>query len=134
MAGLHLFADDTNLFVSGKTVHETVVKANACIEALQLWFLANRLSLNLVKTSYSVFGDTNVSDDFKLKIGATVLKRVTSYKYLGIIIDDNFTWKEHIDYVYNNTVKICQLFYRIKHRLPYKTLKMIYFAFVHFQL
>ena len=45
---LHLFADDTNLFVSGKTVHETVVKANACIEALQLWFLANRLSLNLV--------------------------------------------------------------------------------------
>ena len=75
-----------------------------------------------------------MSDDFELKIGATVLKRVASYKYLGIIIDDNFTWKEHIDYVYNNTVKICQLFYRIKHRLPYKTLKMIYFAFVHFQL
>ena len=48
---------NTNLFVSGKTVHETVVKANACSEALQLWFLSNRLSLNLVKTSYSVFGD-----------------------------------------------------------------------------
>ena len=32
---LHLFADDTNLFMSGKTVRETVVKANACIEALQ---------------------------------------------------------------------------------------------------
>ena len=45
-SNLHLFADDTNMFVSGKTVHETVVKANACIEALQLWFLANRLSLN----------------------------------------------------------------------------------------
>ena len=82
-----MFADDTNLFVSVKTVHETVVKAIACIEALQLWFLANRLSLNLVKTSYSVFVD--VSDDFELKIGATVLKRVTSNKYLGIIIDDN---------------------------------------------
>ena len=81
---LHLFADDTNLFVSGKTVRETVVKANACIEALQLWFVANRLSLNLIKTSYSVFGDYNVSDDFELKIGATVLKRVTSNKYLGI--------------------------------------------------
>ena len=78
-----------HLFVRGKTV----VKANACIEALQLWFLANRLSLNLVKTSYSVFGDHNVSDDFELKTGATVLKRVTSYKYLGIIIDDKLTWK-----------------------------------------
>ena len=47
------------------------------------------------------------SDDFELKIGATVLKRVTSYKYLGIIIDDKLTWKEHIDYHYvcKNIVK-----------------------------
>ena len=42
--------------------------------------IANRLSLNLVKTSYSVFGDHDVSDDFELKTGATGLKRVTSYK------------------------------------------------------
>jgi len=85
--------------MSGKTVRETGVKANSCIEALQSWFLANKLSLNLVKTSYSVFGDNTVSDDFELKIGVTVLKRVTSYKYLRIIIDDKLTWKEHVDYV-----------------------------------
>jgi len=33
-----------------------------------------------------------LSDDFELKIGATVLKRVTSNKYLGIITDDKLTW------------------------------------------
>ena len=102
--------------MSGRTVRETVAKANACIEALQLWFLANKLSLNLVKTSYGAFGDNNVSNDFELKIGATVLKRVTSYKYLGIIIDDKLTWKEHIDYLYNNSVKFVGIFYQIRHR------------------
>ena len=80
------------------------------IRALQLWFLANRFSLNLVKTSYNVFGDHNVSDDFELKLGATGLKRVTSNKYLGIIIDDKLTWKEHIDYVYKNIVKFVGIF------------------------
>jgi len=73
--GTDVFADDTNLFVSGKTVRETVVKANACIAALQFWFLANRLSLNLVKTYYSVFGDHNVSDNFELKIGELFLNK-----------------------------------------------------------
>jgi len=48
-------------------------------------------------------------DDFELKIGATVLKQVTSYKYLGIIIDDKLTWKEHIDYVYKYIVKLINL-------------------------
>ena len=62
-----------------------------------------------------------VSDDFELKIGATVLKRVTLDKYLGIIIDDKLTWKEHIDYVYNNFVKFVGIFielnidYLVKH-------------------
>ena len=73
-------------------------------------------------------------DDFELKIGATVLKRVTSYKYLGIIIDDKLTWKEHIDHVYKNIVKFVGIFYRIKHRLSCETLKMIYFAFVYSRL
>ena len=72
-----------------------------------------------------------MSVDFELKTGPTVLKRVTSNKYLGIIIDDKLTWKEHIDYVYKNIVKFVGIFYRIKHRLSRETLKMIYFAFVY---
>ena len=63
-----------------------------------------------------------MSDDFELKIGATVLKRVTSYKYLGIV-DNKLTQKEHIDYIYiyNNIVKYVSIFielnidYLVKH-------------------
>ena len=61
-----------------------------------------------------------MSDDFELKIGATVLKRVTSNKYLGIIIDDKLIWKEHIDYVYNNIVKFVSIFIELNIDYPVK--------------
>ena len=41
-----------------------------------------------------------LSGSLELKIGTTVLKRVTTCKYLGIIIDDKLSWNDHIDYVY----------------------------------
>ena len=34
--------------------------------------------------------------DFIAKIGKTVIKKTNSNKYLGIIIDSNFKWSEHI--------------------------------------
>ena len=63
------------------------------------------------------------------------LQLVGSYcKYLGIIIDNNLTWHEHINYIYNKILKFTSIFYKIRHILPYKVLITIYFAFVHSHL
>ena len=108
-----MFADDTNLFVNGKTLAETTVIANICIPVNELnsWFLANGLTLNLDKTCYSVFGVRDVCINTELKIGTAVLKRVTSCKYLGVIIDDKLSWQEHIDSVYIKIIKFTSIFY-----------------------
>jgi len=74
--------------------------ANSSVKDVVLWFQVNGLSVNLDKTCYSIFGHSDVSDSLELKIGTTVLKRVTTCKYLGIIIDDKVSWNDHIDYVY----------------------------------
>jgi len=50
-----LFADDTNLFVSGQSIGEVTAIANTCISKLNTWFLANKLSLNLDKTCFSAY-------------------------------------------------------------------------------
>ena len=39
----------------------------------------------------------------KIKIGSSYLKRVVKTKSLGLIIDDNLRWEEHIDYIQNKT-------------------------------
>ena len=57
-----LFADDTNLFVHGKTLSEAFYKANESVALLNDWFTANKLSLNIEKSCYSVFGA--VSSDY----------------------------------------------------------------------
>ena len=50
-----LLADDTNLFVHGKTLSEAFYKANESVALLNDWFTANKLSLNIEKSCYSVF-------------------------------------------------------------------------------
>src|SRR5207248_2822434 len=50
---LKLFADDTNLFLVEKSFEKLEFKANVCLDKLQVWFLANRLTLNIEKTCYT---------------------------------------------------------------------------------
>jgi len=131
---LYLFADDTNVFVSGKTVPDVTNKANNCMCDLNSWFLCNRLSLNLDKTYFSVFGAGKADINFELTIDGTVIKQVNTCKYLGIMIDDKLSWQDHIDFVYNKVVRFVSIFYRIRHRLSCELSKMMYFAFVYSHL
>ena len=50
-----LFAGDTNLFIASKNPDHLNTIANAAINDLNRWFIANRLSLNPDKTCYMVF-------------------------------------------------------------------------------
>ena len=51
-----MFADDTNLFLTGNSLTEVEDKLNAELILVETWFKANLLSLNVKKTSYMVFG------------------------------------------------------------------------------
>lgn len=51
-----LFADDTNLTSSGSSIDEVQSAMNADLERLKNWLLANKLSLNIVKTEFLLIG------------------------------------------------------------------------------
>ena len=65
---------------------------------LNNWFVANKLSLNIDKNCYSVFG-ASASDRSAVKPGIAdvELKQVESTKYLSIMIDYELNWSTHID-------------------------------------
>jgi len=63
-----------------------------CMCDLNSWFLCNRLSLNLDKTNFSVFGAGKAHINFELTIDGTVIKQVNTCKYLGIMTDDKLSW------------------------------------------
>jgi len=134
-AKLKLFADDTNLFIFGKSFPEISTKSNSLLINLNKWFVANKLSLNIDKTCYSAFSNNppNCNDysQIDLKFNSVNIKKCESVKYLGVWIDDKLNWKVHIDYIYSKLAKFVGIFYKLSHKLPDDCLKMLYFSFVH---
>ena len=58
-AKLKLFADDTNLFIFGKSFNEISIKTNNLPHKLNKWFVANKLNLNIDKTCYLAFSSNS---------------------------------------------------------------------------
>ena len=91
-----LFADDTNLFLSGIDISELICRSNNCLESL------NRLHMNFEKKRMLWFFP---SVKVMLLISALMDFLLQNYIavgwYLGLHIDDELTWKSHIDVVYN---------------------------------
>jgi len=80
---IKLFADDTNIFVPGKTLNELEEEANGQIILIEKWLTANKLHLNMEKTCYTVFSPTKVkSPSISLELNGNKLEQVTTCRYL----------------------------------------------------
>ena len=51
-----MFADDTNLTVSGNSITDLETAVNSDLEKLRKWLIANKLSLNVAKTEFMLIG------------------------------------------------------------------------------
>ena len=96
--------------------------------------MANKLSLNIDKTGYILFrprAKLKARISIDLTINGLKIKQLTSCKYLGIIIDEQLKWTEHIDYVYKKIIKFTGIFYRMRDKMLDACLKNLYFALVY---
>ena len=124
-----LFADETNLFHSDTCVTRLQLTLNSELEKLSQWFRANKLSLNLGKTSNMVFGSKGricTSSNFILKIDGKELKRVVSTKFLGVHVDCFLNWKSHINQLSLKVSQLLGIINRVKHILSCNLRKMLY--------
>ena len=66
MLHLILFADDTNTFLCNKNIENFIAIAKTELKKLTDWFIANRLSLNVVKTNFILFCNSHKYYDLNL--------------------------------------------------------------------
>ena len=68
--------------------------------------IANKVAVNSAKTKYllilftprkSNYSVANAS--FKVHFRYNTIKKVSSIRFLGIIINENLSWKEHMDMI-----------------------------------
>ena len=100
------------------------------------WFNANKLSLNVKRLS--VLFSTNHQKKIIIPCGFRILiisgltvERESSIKFLGICINENLTWRDHIHTVENKIAKNITLSYQEKYYLDDNYLKQIHFAYKH---
>ena len=126
-----LFADDSVFVQSAKSVLELENIMKNEVDKVQVWLLANKLSVHYVKKSQFMLVDlttrkNNPHPDFALFMGGISIERTSIYKYLGVLIDDKFTWKHHIEKLCKKISSVAGMIYRIRNRLSRKCLMLIY--------
>ena len=131
-----MYADDTNLSVTGESASDIEVRLNTELENVHEWLTANKLTLNTEKTEYMIIGsykrisNLQKEDEIKIRIGDNEIKRVKTTKSLGIVIDENLAWKENID---NLSVKVSRaigVIRRAKKYVKQDALKLMYNSLV----
>ena len=128
-----LFADDTNVFVSGKNLNELIININGELTNVDIWFRANKLSLNIETTNFMLFCSKNKNKSFSIQpsINGLQIKHVTSTKFLGIIIHDKLNWSLHINYVASKISKNIGVISKISSFVDRKILIMLYYSLIY---
>ena len=131
-----IFADHTNLFYIHKNIHCLFSDVNKELININEWFVANKLSLNVEKTKYSFFHKPSKKDNIPLQlpnltINNCKIKREESIKFLGVLLDENVTWKEHLKYIENKCAKNIVSLHKAKHHLNKKCLLALYYSHVY---
>ena len=112
-----MFADDTNLFMTGKNISEIELQINIELNLLVEWFQANLLSLNISKTNYIIFCKKRKINT-NIFIGRTPLERLQNTKFLGVVLSHDLSWNKHIDVVLNKISKNIGIIAKVRHLLP----------------
>ena len=99
-----LFADDKNVFLNGRDIHKLINTMQQELLKLHTWLLCNKLILNISKTHYIIFHRAKHKKyEINIEINKIVIEQVKYTKFLGVIIDDNLYWSNHISYKSKNS-------------------------------
>ena len=128
-----LFADDTNLFYSHKNTDVLVKTMNQELRKITSWLSANKLSLNVKKTHFMIFKTKRkkLNQTLSIEINNQKIHKVKCTKFLGLYIDDELSWKYHIDQITTKISKMTGIMARARHYLSTQTLKTIYNTMVY---
>ena len=135
-----LFVDDTNLLYKDTSLPLLEAIVNEELINVCDWSLANKLTLNANKSNYVIFHPYNqrkLQSVLDLKVfdneykAFRNLERKQFVKYLGVLIDSNLLWNDHVANVALKISKTIGIITRFRHFLPTSVLLNIYNSLIH---
>ncbi len=124
-----LFADDSTVYLKGKTLNHLFSTVNADLELLCDWFKANKLVPRANKTKYVLFSHAGKNMDSmnrKLIIDSVALEREAYVKFLGIYIGQHLKWHQHIDHIHTKLSRATYVLRSMKKYIYKYDIKTLY--------
>ena len=90
---------------------------------VEQWSQENKLVLNQSKTKWMLFGTRQKlehSSDIAIQSHGQKIKRVSSFYYLGVTLDEHLSWNEHVEIICHKVSKRLGLLSRIRSYLTQK--------------
>ena len=103
---------------------------NEQLTAIYEWLCCNKLLLNVLKTHYMIFTPRNKKvNDINVYINKMPIARVYVTKFLGIQIDSQLNWKNHIEYTCRKLSKCIGILSRARRKSQKSSLISLYYSF-----
>ncbi len=153
---LLLFADDTCALDTDQSLEVLIPRVNAELQKVANWFVVNKISVNVTKCKYIIFKNQRKKIPSNLEAvifnsneinkpnnpnNIIPLERIHSmnqsnktYKYLGILIDENLNFNSHVNQICSKLSRALFCLNRVKHKLNSKSLRTLYFSLFHSHL
>ena len=128
----HLYADDTTLYCKARTVDgaEKCIQHN--LDLVSKWLSKNRLIVNVSKSNVMFIGSKSSINECALSasLNGSTLAHQNDIKLLGLNIDTNLNWKQHISSLCKKISPKIGLLHIFSNYLHKKQLVTIYTALI----
>jgi hypothetical protein len=103
-----LYEDDTSIIITSLNPTNCTNSANKILQDINKWFTTNLLSLNADKTQYMQFvTKTSSLIDLRAICKIKEVANICNTKFLGLTLDNTFSWKNHIDTIVSKLSSAC---------------------------
>ena len=97
---INMYADDTVFYFTNLCTSEIARVVQDDLNRVVQWMESSRLILNQSNTKSMLFGSWQnlaKSPNFCIQLYGKTLKRVAEFSYLGVVLDENLSWKDHVE-------------------------------------
>ena len=136
----HFYANDTQLYItlSPTNFSHSIQNLKNCLNNIQNFMFTNKLKLNPDKTEIILIGSKNnckqLLPHFPINILGNQVSTAQSVRNLGVVVDSNFSFSDHVSQVIKFTRVHARDLYRIRPLLDLNTSVLLANALVSSRL
>ena len=129
---VRLFADDAILTSSDKDEKNLQHIMNDQLTKIDDWMKINQLTINYKKTNFMIFTrKKKICSPLSVSVDQNMINHKTNVKYLGVVIDEKMSRKNHVNYLCSKLAKGCWAISKLRIYVDLHTSRIQYFSLIY---